>query len=152
MTRRRIVEASTKDLDALHRFEQLCFTHPVDVFNRRQLRRLITSATSITLVVKEGPDVIAEVIGLLRHFTIPSGRVYKIAVHPKLRGEGMGSRLIKAIERRFRQAGMVRSCAEVRVSNMASRNMFEKNGYEFTCILKPYYLDGEDGTKYWRQL
>ena len=152
MIKRQIIEASTKNLAALHRFELLCFTHPVDVFNPRQLRHLITSPTSITLVAIEGNEAIAEVIGLLRHFTIPSGRVYKIAVHPKLRGEGMGTRLLEAIEKQFRQAGMPGSCAEIRVSNAPSRKLFEKNGYVLTRIMKPYYLDGEDGAKYWHKL
>ena len=148
----RVVQAQVEDVPALHRMEKRCFPHPVDVFHPRQLRYLITSPTSITLVVRQENEIVAAVIGLLRHFAIPSGRVYKIAVDKALRGQGMGSRLIKAIERKFRQAGMVKSCAEVRVGNTASRNMFEKNGYHLTRIMKPYYLDGEDGAKYWRHL
>ncbi len=92
------------------------------------------------------------VIGLIRGFRVPSGRVYKITVNPDYQGRGVGSRLLLALEQEFRDRGMKRCCAEVRVSNLASQHMFSRNGYRFEKRLAHYYDDGEDALKFWKSL
>lgn len=149
----KLIEAGPQDLDDLMRFEKACFKEKPDQFPRRNLRHLITSPTSKTFVAKDQDGkIIAEVIGLLRHFKVPSGRVYKIAVDPCLQKKGMGSKLIAAIESWFVSEGMIRSCAEVRESNTASRTMFEKNGYNEAKTCYYYYVGGENAIKYWKDL
>lgn len=148
-----IIEAVVSDLDDLMRFEKACFTEKADQFPRRNLRHLITSPTSKTLLVKDKKGkIIAEVIGLLRHFKIPSGRVYKIAVDPSLQKKGMGSKLLAAIESWFISKSMKKSCAEVRESNIGSRTMFERNGYIETKTCYHYYVGGENAIKFWKDL
>lgn len=147
----KIIEAVVADLDDLMRFEKVCFKEKPDQFPRRNLKHLITSPTSKTLVVKDkNGKIVAEVIGLLRHFKIPSGRVYKIAVDPSLQKKGMGSKLLAAIESWFTSKGMKKACAEVRESNIGSRTMFERNGYIETKICQNYYVGGENAIKYWK--
>jgi ribosomal protein S18 acetylase RimI-like enzyme len=146
-------KARVEDINALHEFELRCFDRPEDQFPKRNLRHLITSPTSITLLVKDEADkIIGEVIGLLRNFSIPSGRVYKIAVDPQIQKKGMGSEILHEIERLFRKRGMKKSCAEVRVGNKASRRMFEKNAYHLTRTIDGYYANGEAAVKLWKEL
>jgi ribosomal-protein-alanine N-acetyltransferase len=97
-------------------------------------------------------EIVGEVIGFLRNYKVPSGRVYKIGVSPDIQAKGIGSYLLKEIESRFKKAGMVRSCAEVRVGNGSSRAMFSKNNYILTSPLPGYYANGEDGVKFWKKL
>ena len=153
MKKHEFVEATIADVEDLNEFEKKCFPHEADHFPRRNLRHLIVSPTSKTLLLrnKKG-EIIAEVIGLLRHFKIPSGRVYKIGVHPSLQKQGVGSALIIAIESWFIKKGMKRTCAEIRKSNKASRAMFERNGYEFQKEISGYYVGGEAAIKYWKTL
>jgi ribosomal-protein-alanine N-acetyltransferase len=144
----RIVPARPGDAAALRQLELDCFT-AVDVFSVRQFRRLLASPTCRILVVRgAGGTLVAEIVGLLRHFSIPSGRIYKVAVHPSAQGQGLGRRLIAAMEAEFRRAGMVAAVAEVRVSNTGSRALFEACGYQAGERLPRYYADGEDGVKY----
>lgn len=96
--------------------------------------------------------ILAEIIGLLRHFTIPSGRIYKVAVHPSAQGQGLGSRLIEAMEAEFLAAGMVKSFAEIRQGNCHSWALFQKHGYVPLRKLPRYYADGEDGVKFGKSL
>lgn len=148
-----IISATTADLDQLQEFEKQCFKHDADRFSKRNLKHLIISDTCKTMLIKNADNVIvAEVIGLLRNFKIPSGRIYKIAVHPQMRKKGTGSRLIRAIEQWFVANGMKKACAEVRESNNASRTMFEKNGYIKNRICQNYYVGGENAVKYWKTL
>jgi ribosomal-protein-alanine N-acetyltransferase len=93
-----------------------------------------------------------EVIGLLRNFSVPSGRIYKIGVHPEMKKRGIGSFLIKAIEKWFMESGMKKSCAEIRESNSASRGMFQRNGYLETGFRPFYYAGGENAVKCWKDL
>ncbi|EKD84222.1 MAG: hypothetical protein ACD_39C00169G0001, partial [uncultured bacterium] len=100
----------------------------------------------------EKGKICAAVIGLLRHFKIPSGRIYKIGVLPEFARRGVGTALIKEIEKWFKKSGMKKTCAEVRESNAPSRRMFEKNGYIETGTLYYFYAGGENAAKYWKDL
>lgn len=153
MNRHAVREAEPRDAEAINELERRCYP-PEDVFSPKRIRFLLKSRTCLALVIR-GPhrEILANVIGLLRHFPkIPSGRVYKITIDPSLRGLGLATRLIKTMEGRFKRAGMMRVCAEVRESNRPSRKLFEGCGYVATNSLQRYYPDGENGTKYWKTL
>ena len=145
---------ATKDIvDELTEFEKICFEHKPDHFSKRSLRHLIVSPTSRTIIIRnEKGKICAAVIGLLRHFKIPSGRIYKIGVLPEFARRGVGTALIKEIEKWFKKSGMKKTCAEVRESNAPSRRMFEKNGYIETGTLYYFYAGGENAAKYWKDL
>ncbi|HNX77542.1 MAG TPA: GNAT family N-acetyltransferase [Candidatus Rifleibacterium sp.] len=149
----KVLVATPADVNDLFAFEKLCFEHAPDQFPKRNLRHLITSPTSRTMIIRDEQGVIfATVTGLLRHFKVPSGRIYKIGVLPGLKKRGIGSFLIRTVEDWFRSQGMQRSCAEVRESNSPSRHMFEKNGYVETGMLYWFYAGGENAVKYWKTL
>lgn len=152
MIRHALRAAEPRDAVGINALEKRCF-EPVDVFSTRRWRRLLHSSTTVGLVIR-GPNggILASVFGLLRQFRVPSGRVYKIAIDPSLRGLGLGSRLLRAIEERFRRLGMRRACAEVREGNLPSRSLFLKNGYLISESLPKYYDDGENGIKFWKDL
>lgn len=148
-----IVVATPYVVDELFEFEKKCFEHPADQFPKRNLLHLIKSSTSRTLIIRDEDGFIcATVTGLLRHFKVPSGRIYKIGVRPDMKKRGIGSALIKAIEEWFVTSGMKKSCAEIRESNSPSRTMFEKNGYLKTGLIFWYYAGGENAVKYWKTL
>lgn len=139
---------------ALRAFEELTFPCPVDIFKMAQFYHLLRSPTARVLIwcPPGSTEIHAACIGLLRHFAVPSGRIYQIAVHPSLQGKGMGGATLQAMEKIFRREGMVKACAEVRVSNSASRALFARHGYQETASLPAYYDDGEDGVKFWKSL
>ena len=149
----RFVTAKTDDLDSLIELEKICFKHKEDRFSRNSLRHLMTAKTCKTIIIKnKSHEILGEVIGLLRHFRIPSGRIYKIGVHPSLRKKGAGSELVKRIEHWFRENKMYKSFAEIRISNKPSIKMFEKKGYKKFKTIDGYYANGETALKYWRAL
>jgi len=127
---------------------------PVDVFKPAQIGRLLRTPTCRTLVLRDdGGAIRAEIVGLLRRFRgMPSGRIYKIAVHQCLQGTGSAGLLLAAMEDIFRREGMRSVCAEARVGNAASIRFFEKHGYRVTALLPKYYADGEDGRKLWKTI
>jgi len=149
----KFIVATKEIVGELMEFEKICFEHEPDRFSKRSLTHLITAPTSRTIIIRdENGKIGAAVIGLLRHFLIPSGRVYKIGVRPEFARRGVGSALVREIERWFRKCGMKKTCAEVRESNTPSRRMFEKNGYVETGTLYCFYANLENGVKYWKDL
>lgn len=147
-----LIEALPTEVEALHEFERTCFPHVVDVFSIRQLRYLITNNSSRVFLLKINRKIVGEIIGLIRNFSIPSGRIYKIGVSKAYRGRNFGTKMIQKMERIFRKEKMYKSCAEIRISNTASRRLFESNGYKVTNTLTAYYEDGENGLKVWKIL
>ena len=145
----RIVPAVQNDWKGFWELDKRCFP-AVDVFKPRQIRYILNSKTCKSFVIRSGNQIIASIIGLIRGFRIPSGRIYKVAVDQRLRGQGCASKLIRRMEGEFRKCGLRKSCAEVRMSNHASRNLFIKNGYRPVQTLPRYYADGEDGLKFWK--
>lgn len=147
----RIIAAKAADWKALHELEKQCFPPP-DIFRPTVLKHLLASPTCEVFLITCEKHLLGSVAGLFRHFPVPSGRVYKIAVAPEFQGQGFAGIMLDFIEKRFRKQGMVKSCAEVRINNISSRLMFQKHGYQEKGILKAYYPDREDGIKFWKTL
>lgn len=149
------VKALPSDAQAIVDFERECFPCVTDRFPIKNIKYQLKSNTCLIIVCKTATGKIcALVTGFLRHFKQSSGRVYKIGVLPDLKRKGIGSLLLKKIEKWFLENGMQCSYAEVRESNKASRGMFLKNGYKETGKLYGYYgslkysIELEDGVKY----
>ncbi|MBU1105935.1 MAG: GNAT family N-acetyltransferase [Candidatus Riflebacteria bacterium] len=153
MEKLNFIVATKEIVDELFEFEKVCFENKPDQFSKRSLRHLIVSPTSRTIIIRnEKGKICAAAIGLLRHFKIPSGRIYKIGVLTEFARRGVGTALIEEIEKWFKNSGMKKTCAEVRESNTPSRRMFEKKGYVETKTLYYFYAGGENAAKYWKDL
>lgn len=149
----KILVATIEDLPEILEFEKQCFEHLVDRFPRRSFVHMLNSPTSQILLLRDEKGMISgEIIGLLRNFKVPSGRIYKIGVRQDMKKRGIGSFLIREMEKIFIESGMKKSCAEIRESNMASRAMFAKNGYAETGFRPFYYAGGENAIKCWKDL
>lgn len=155
----KITEATIKDINGIVEFEKECFICVTDRFLPRNITNQIKSKTCrITIIKDKKGNILASATGFLRHFKVPSGRIYKIGVSPALKQKGIGSLLLQEMESWFLKHKMQFSFAEVRESNIPSRKMFIKNGYEEIGPLPCYYgnldkgLDLEDGVKYKKKL
>lgn len=71
------------------------------------------------------------------------GHLVSIAVHPCCRGRGIGTRLLHEFENRVRKRGANIVYLEVAVSNTPAINLYKKQGYRITGVIKGYY-DDED--------
>jgi ribosomal-protein-alanine N-acetyltransferase len=70
--------------------------------------------------------------------------VTTIAIHPTWRGHGLGELLFSETMERTLQIGVQRVTLEVRPSNPAAQQLYQKYGFQFTGTRKGYYSDGED--------
>jgi len=67
-----------------------------------------------------------------------------LAVSPKSRKQGVGSALLSAIYYIANRIGANRAILEVRVSNLAAIDLYEKFGMKPAAIRKRYYLDNNE--------
>lgn len=76
---------------------------------------------------------------------IRKGHIVSIAVVPEARRRGIGTDLMIHAMRALKEDYNVDEYyLEVRVSNIAAINLYEKLGFKRVKILRGYYLDGED--------
>lgn len=84
---------------------------------------------------------------------LDEGHITNVAVDPRYRGRGIGSRLLDAVTEVARQQGVTRMTLEVRVSNTPAQQLYKRLGYRVSGMRKRYYRDNnEDALIMWRDL
>ncbi|MFC5136237.1 MULTISPECIES: ribosomal protein S18-alanine N-acetyltransferase [Haloferacaceae] len=128
------------DLLAVLRIERECFSDPwpYDAFER------LVDEPTFLVAEREGA-----VVGYLVADVTPNagrdiGHVKDLAVHPDVRGEGIGRALLRAGLARLRTVGAAVAKLEVREGNDPARSLYATEGFEPIRRASRYYRDGED--------
>lgn len=130
--------ANLGDLDALVALEA---RFPGDRLNRRSFRHLLTRAHAEVWVALVDGDVAGNVVVVSRTGT-NHARIYSLVVDPRYRGQGIGTRLIAAAERRAHACGHSAVQLEVRADNTVAVRLYEKAGFAVIGQITDYYDDG----------
>ncbi len=81
---------------------------------------------------------------------LDEAHVTNVAVHPGLRGRGIGRALMTELLYRAAVLGAARITLEVRVSNRVARNLYKSLGFVDRGIRRRYYSDNdEDAVVMW---
>ena len=76
--------------------------------------------------------------------SIGQAEIFNIAVHPGLRGHGMGSLLLGHVLQFLKDRNFVEFLLEVRAGNVPAKALYARQGF-CVCGQRPrYYPDGED--------
>ncbi len=137
--------AALKDLNALERIENCSFDS--DRFSRRSFRYLLTKANAATLV-EEKNGVVRGYAMLLFNTGTSLARLYSYAVDPAYRNKRIGSRLVQAAEKLAQENDCVTLRLEIRTDNIASINLFKKNGYRYLESVPDYYEDHTEALRF----
>lgn len=137
--------AGIDDIDAVAALEAQCFDAHAGRFTRRQLRGLLASANAYWLLSADGRAMAC----WLRagNGRVRWARLYSLAVHPSLRGQGVAAELLQAGCRWMADAGLTRCSAEVKVDNHAARALYARFGFTEGETLPNYYAPGHDGVR-----
>jgi [ribosomal protein S18]-alanine N-acetyltransferase len=139
----RIRTARSGDLSGLVRLQQI---FAGDRLTPRTLARGLRSASRLTLVVDTAGRVSGSAIALLRRNS-RAVRLYDLAVARGSRRSGIGTALLKAIERRARRNGAASIHLEVRSDNAGAQTFYRHNGYAPFGRYEHYYEDGADALR-----
>lgn len=142
--------AKPKDFERIVALEQACFGASDGQFSPRQLRDLLRNPRAFWLL---GADGRAMACWLKagngdKHWA----RLYSLAVHPDLRGQRWGERLIHAGFDWMRQNGLDTCRAEVKEDNVAARRLYANLGFEEIARLPDYYGPKQNGIRLIKKL
>lgn len=70
--------------------------------------------------------------------------IMEIAVSPGKRRKGIGRELVNDLDAMAQSLGLEKLFLEVRVSNTAACQLYERSGFQKCGLRKGYYPDGED--------
>ncbi len=136
----KLVKACVFDLEDIVVFEKQVLNDSSEYTSKSNLKRLINSTNSEFLLVKNHKNrICAYGIVTLRHFKIPSGHIYKIAVLPEYRKKGLGTKILLELENFVYKNSIFKIFTEIRQSNRASLGLFQKLGFNSIGILYAYY-------------
>jgi ribosomal-protein-alanine N-acetyltransferase len=82
---------------------------------------------------------------------IDEAHVTNIALLPRYHGQGLGKILLAALIAQAKEMGAVKMTLEVRESNFAARQLYEKFGFQTAGVRRGYYSDtNEDALIMWK--
>lgn len=137
--------AQPSDLDALLALEYATFTS--DLLSRRRMRHWIGADNGIFVVAVDKSGSLAGYGLVFTRRDSDSARAYSLAIAKSARGQGLGARLFRELEKRCRKAGFARMHLEVAHGNTAAIGLYEKLGYAKVRSIPEFYEDGKDA---WR--
>jgi len=138
--------ATIHNLETLHKIERECFT--IEAFTKEQITRLLESSRTVSLVALLNGEVAGFIIGSIENLNeAKSGHVYTLDVATKHRRRGIGLRLLKELEDIFAKRGAKVCYLEVRLDNLAARELYRKQGYTEVAPLTDYYYKGIHGVR-----
>ncbi|MFE9828341.1 GNAT family N-acetyltransferase [Streptomyces halstedii] len=99
-----ISAATARDAEQIFRLQYLCFQSEAELYGNYRIAPLVQTlasvrdevATDLVCVARLGDEVVGSVCGSLDEEGV--GRIGRLCVHPRLRGHGLGTRLLRAAE------------------------------------------------------
>jgi ribosomal-protein-alanine N-acetyltransferase len=137
-----------RDLPEILKIERLSFTTPWS--KAAFLSELLENDRAYYLVAK----VDQRAVGYVGVWLVAGeGHITNVAVHPWYRRQGIGRRLMLAIEKLAREKRVRRMTLEVRRSNEVAQNLYEQLDYVGAGYRRGYYGDNnEDALIMWKEL
>lgn len=135
-----------EDLDAVTELEALSFSVP---WSKNMLEQSLSNKWNRCLILEENGEMAGYV-----NFQILSGEgeIERVAVHPRFRGQGLGRKLMEAMEEYARSQGVADISLEVRKGNEKAINLYESCGFVKEAIRKDYYRQPvEDAIVMWHR-
>lgn len=141
-----IKQATVNDLETLYEIERKCFTK--EAFTKEHIAYLLQNPNTVSLIAQINDETVGFIIGLTyRHNKVRVGHVYTIDVAIEHRRKGIGLRLLNELEQNFVKKGAEICYLEVRIDNVAARELYRKQGYKEVEQLKDYYPAGTHGIR-----
>ena len=137
--------AGPTDLDAIAALEAACFGKSDGAFTRRQLRALLGNTNAYWLISLDGNAMVCWL--KVSNGRARWARLYSLAVHPSLRGRGLGKHLIETGFEWMKQQDLNTCRAEVKADNHAARKLYASLGFTESGPLRDYYAKGMDGVR-----
>ncbi|MFQ5718752.1 MAG: GNAT family N-acetyltransferase [Acidobacteriota bacterium] len=132
----RLVRARHSDRDRVLLIERAVF--PDEPFSPEQVRHMLHSASARTLLLMTGTEPVG-LVALWWRRGASTCRIIDLAVRPRFRRRGLGTRLVRAALRDGRRHGFAGVTLEVAETNHPARSLYESQGFCHERRLPDYY-------------
>ena len=133
--------ADLDDLPGILRIEDDCFG--AERFNANTVQAFLERDDTMVIVATIEGDVVGAAMCIYSP-DVQEGRIASIAVLRRLRGHGIGARLLEECERRFLSEGLERFTLEVEIGNEPAISLYLTRGYEIKSMIRGYYSGNRD--------
>ncbi len=131
------------DIEEIERIEQRAF--PEGPYDHSLLMQIFTDNRSLNEIALIEGNIVGYVVALIMDERLAD--IENIAVDPDHTREGIGSVLIRAIEKKLQSMGIGRIILEVRDRNTEAIEFYGKHGYKIMDYLKNYYVEKYRGSR-----
>ena len=131
-------EWKREDIPQIAEIEKQCFSDP---WNEQAFVSGMNSPFFYGVLFEEGGQVCAYACEMV---IFEDAEVLNVAVSPSFRRQGLGEKLLIALEEYAKNKGAERLLLEVREGNSPARGLYEKLGFAPFGVRKNYYEDGEN--------
>lgn len=136
---RQIRKVEPQDLPEIIKLEQLCFKDP---YPESLLSELAENDTDTFLVAVLANQIVG--YGVVSQRDSNYYHLLSIAVVPSHRRLGIAQQILESLQLRLK-SGLL--SLELRRTNDAALELYRKNGFSQTGVVRRYYRDGEDAIK-----
>ena len=140
-----ITEMTQAHVGQIARLEKLCFSDP---WSENSITSELNCRLSCWLVALEG-DILVGYVG--SQTVIDESDMMNLAVHPEHRRQGIGEKLVGALENALRERGSKALTLEVRASNEPAIALYEKLGFAQVGLRKNYYRNPREDARILRK-
>jgi len=141
-----IRKAKKEDLDQIYLIEKLSFKNP---YPKSLFYAFLNNPLILFLVCLINEKIIGYGVASLENI---KGHILSLAVHPKFRGKGAGSTLLKEILTFMKREKILIVELEVNEKNVSAINFYKKHGFKFLKRIKKYYEDGSNALLLYKNL
>jgi len=135
-------EVREGDLEDIYRIERGIYPRP---WSMNFFRLMANTNPELLIVATSEGELVGYTVGELKEGRGGRvGHVMNVAVDPRRRNRGIGTRLLDELEARFRGLGAAAAYLEVRESNRDAQRLYRRRGYTYLRRAEGYYGD-EDG-------
>ena len=127
--------ATACDLSSLAVLEAACFP---DAWGREAIEAHLSSKTGISLIAERCGNAVGYLLGLCLP---PEAELYRIAVLPTVRREGLGRRIMHGLFDILSKNSVEACFLEVREGNSAARALYNAYGFAEVGRRRGYYKD-----------
>ena len=138
-------QAGAADFASIAALEAACFGAADGVFSPQQLRALLSNPNAYWLISLDNQAMACWL--KVSNGRARWARLYSLAVHPSLRGQGWGKCLIEAGFVWMRTQGLSACRAEVKADNFAARKLYAGCSFQEAGLLQDYYAPGVNGVR-----
>lgn len=136
----RLLPMAAEHLDAVHAIERVSQPHP---WSRGMFADCLKVGYSGWILIDAEQELLAF---SLTSMAMDEAHLLNLAVTPRARCRGLGSRLLQHVLRQARHAEASRMLLEVRASNVQAINLYTETGFA-VLARRPRYYPHQDGVR-----